>query len=247
VEASAGLATATSTADDGAMGTSFGYLFAMALILAAVFIAYELGRSAEPPVCPACSHCRDHRLEREQRIREMHAKEDRLTTALQRLALPSHDQVAVTPVRRHASRAPRRGSGASVLHKILVGYDGGTAARRALDMAVELATGLGAKLAVISVVPLDYGPVPIDPCDDREVHAQELLEAREIAARNGLEVELVEPVGDPAQSIERVAEIGGFDAVLVGSGDSHGLVRYLRGSVSKRLAAHCARTVIIVH
>ncbi len=31
------------------MGTSFGYLFAMALILAAVFIAYELGRSAGRP------------------------------------------------------------------------------------------------------------------------------------------------------------------------------------------------------
>ncbi len=229
------------------METSFGYLFAMALILAAAFVAYDLGRSAEPPVCPACSHCRDRQLEREQQIRAMHADEDRLRTALQRLAVPDRDQVEVTPVRHHGPRAPRGGGSGAALRKILVGYDGSATARRALDMALELAGGLGAKLAVISVVPLNYGRVPIDPCDDREVHAQELLEAREIAARNGLEVELVEPVGDPAQSIERTAEIGGFDAVLVGAGDSPGWLRSLRGSVSKRLAVHSARTVIIVH
>ena len=63
------------------------------------------------------------------------------------------------------------------MKKILLAYDGGEPARRALDQTVELAKLLGAEVGVISVVPVHPGRAPIDPWDDRTVHAEELLDA----------------------------------------------------------------------
>jgi nucleotide-binding universal stress UspA family protein len=230
------------------MGTSSAFFLILLFMLATVLIAYEMGRSADPYGCPDCSHCRDRRRERERRLREADADNERFRTALRRLAMPRpDDRVRVAAPDGGHTTLPQPGPRGGALGKILVGYDGGEAAKRALDLAVGLAEGLGASLAVVSVVPLHPGRMPIDPCDDREVHAQELLEAQEVAARRGVEVDLVEPVGEPARAIERAAEVGGFDAVLVGSPRSSGWFRALRGDVSAHLVSHSAKTVIIVH
>jgi nucleotide-binding universal stress UspA family protein len=42
------------------------------------------------------------------------------------------------------------------MNKILVGYDGGEAARRALFLAAQLARSTHARVGVISVVPLFF-------------------------------------------------------------------------------------------
>src|SRR5690349_24533053 len=91
------------------------------------------------------------------------------------------------------------------MKSILVAYDGGDPAQRALETGIELAKKFDASLAIVSVVPVHAGRVPIDPWDDRSVHDKELIEARDIAARQGIEAELIEPAGDPAKAIERVA------------------------------------------
>ena len=49
------------------------------------------------------------------------------------------------------------------MKNILVAYDGGEPARRALEAAVELAKRFDAPLAVVSVVPVHPGRSPIDP------------------------------------------------------------------------------------
>ncbi len=71
------------------------------------------------------------------------------------------------------------------MKNILVAYDGGEPARRALDTAIELTKHYGAKLAVVSVVPVHPGRAPIDPWDDESVHDQQLAEARDILASRG--------------------------------------------------------------
>ena len=63
------------------------------------------------------------------------------------------------------------------MKRILVAYDGGAPARRALDTAIELAKQFDALITVVSVVPFHPGRSPIDPWDDRTVHAKELQEA----------------------------------------------------------------------
>ena len=131
------------------------------------------------------------------------------------------------------------------MKRILVAYDGGDPARRALATAIELAGKFEAVITVVSVVPVHPGRVPIDPWDDRAVHAQELEEAKRLLAEHGITAELLEPAGDPATTIERIAEEGGFDTVVVGSRGLGPVSRFLQGSVSEHLATHAGSTVVI--
>jgi nucleotide-binding universal stress UspA family protein len=146
------------------------------------------------------------------------------------------------PVARYRHRLPK---GAEVMKKILLAYDGGEPAKRALDQAVELATHFGASVGVISVVPVHPGRVPIDPWDDRTVHAEELLEARKVLREAGIEAELLEPGGDPAKTIEHVADERGYDTIVIGTRGLGNLARTLQGSVSEHVAAHAHVTVVV--
>ena len=133
------------------------------------------------------------------------------------------------------------------MKKILVAYDGGDPARRALDTTVELARAFGASVSIVSVVPFHPGRAPVDPWDDRTVHARELLEAKELMQKQGIEPELLEPTGDPAKTIERIAIDGGYDTIVMGSRGLGALERVLQGSVSEHVVAHADATVVIAH
>lgn len=131
------------------------------------------------------------------------------------------------------------------MKRILVAYDGGMPARRALDTAIELATKFGAKLTVVSVVPVHPGRAPMDPWDDPEVHQQELIDAKAILAERMLDAELLEPFGDPARTIERLADEGAYDLVVVGSRGLGPLSRFFSGSVSEHVATHAQTPVLV--
>lgn len=131
------------------------------------------------------------------------------------------------------------------MKKILVAYDGGEPAKKAIGSAMELAKMFGATISVVSVVPVHPGRSPIDPWDDTTVHAQELLEAKKLLREQGFEAELIEPAGDPARTIERIAEEGGFDTIVIGSRGLGAIERALQGSVSEHVATHAHQTVVI--
>jgi nucleotide-binding universal stress UspA family protein len=133
----------------------------------------------------------------------------------------------------------------SSMKKILVAYDGGEPARRALNLTAELAHQFGAAVSVISVTPVHPGRTPIDPWDDRPVHLNELVEAQEILRQQGVVAELLSPAGNPANTIERIAAEGEFDAVIVGSRGLGTVSRALQGSTSEHIATHAETTVII--
>ena len=131
------------------------------------------------------------------------------------------------------------------MKNILVAYDGGEPARKALETAIELTKHYGASLAVVSVVPVHPGRASVDPWDDRPVHDQQLAEARDILASEGIVAELIEPGGDPARAIERVADEGRFDTIVVGSRGMNAVSRFLQGSVSEHVATHASATVVV--
>jgi nucleotide-binding universal stress UspA family protein len=131
------------------------------------------------------------------------------------------------------------------MKRILVAYDGGAPAHRALDRAIDLAKRYDATIDVVSVVPYHPGRAPIDPWDDHEVHAHELEDARIVLRENGFEPSLIEPIGDPAHSIERIAEKGGYDILVVGSRGLGAISRFLQGSVSAHVASHAQTTVLV--
>ncbi len=131
------------------------------------------------------------------------------------------------------------------MKRILVAYDGGAPARRALETAIEFAKRFEALITVVSVVPVHPGRSPVDPWDDQAVHSAELAEAKQILAEKGMTAELLEPAGDPAHTIERIAEEGGYDTVIVGSRGLGPVSRFLQGSVSEHVSTHAEATVVI--
>jgi nucleotide-binding universal stress UspA family protein len=131
------------------------------------------------------------------------------------------------------------------MKKILVAYDGGEPARKALDLSADLAHRFEATVGVVSVIPVHAGRSPMDPWDDATVHTAELLDAKRILREQGIEAELLEPAGDPAKTIERIAHDGGYDTVIVGSRGLGVLSRALQGSVSEHVVTHADATVIV--
>lgn len=131
------------------------------------------------------------------------------------------------------------------MKNILVAYDGGEPARRALDAAIGLTKRFDAQLAVVSVIPVHPGRSPFDPWDDATAHDQQLAEAREILAGQGIVAEMIEPSGEPARAIERVAKEGRFDTIVVGSRGMDAITRFFQGSVSEHVATHADVTVVV--
>ena len=128
------------------------------------------------------------------------------------------------------------------MKKILVAYDGGDPARRALETAAELAHLTGATVSVVSVVPVHPGRIPIYPWDDVSTHEDELIEARDLLLAKGIEADLMEPTGEPASTIARIADEGGFDTVVVGPRGLGLMSRVLQGSISEHVAVvRCGR------
>jgi nucleotide-binding universal stress UspA family protein len=131
------------------------------------------------------------------------------------------------------------------MDKILIAYDGTAPAKRALHTGATLAKAFKASLGVVSVVPRHTGRAPVDPWDDGRVHADELVEARDLLRLEGIEAELLEPMGDPALMIERMAEKGGYDTIVIGTRDLGAIDRLLVGSVSEHVASHATATVVV--
>mgnify|MGYP002336302115 CR=1 FL=1 len=131
------------------------------------------------------------------------------------------------------------------MQRILLAYDGTDGARKALDTAATFATTFGATVTVVSVVPVHAGRAPMDPWDDRTVHAEELREAAVLLHERGVSFDLSEPVGDVPRTIERMAADGGYDLIVVGSRNLGSVGRLLQGSVSEHVAGHAATTVVV--
>ena len=131
--------------------------------------------------------------------------------------------------------------------RILVAYDGSEQARRALDYAVRLAKLCGARLGVVSVVPVHAGRVGLDPWDDAVVHSSELREARDVILGAGITPTLHEPFGEVAEAIVRTARDGGYDHIVMGSRHLGLFDRILRGSVSEAVVTETTTMVTIVH
>lgn len=131
------------------------------------------------------------------------------------------------------------------MNKILVAYDGGDPGRRALEMAARLAHAFGARVDVVSVVPEGFGRVDGATEEPALVHARELVEARAVLRERGIDAGLIEPAGDPAVTIERLATDGGYDTIVVGSSRDAALGPAWPDSVTAHVATHARATVVV--
>ena len=130
--------------------------------------------------------------------------------------------------------------------RILVGYNGSDASRRALVHAAELA-GRGGEVDVINVIAAQPVSARVDALGDGERrHQRNLLrEARSLLREWDVRMGAVQAVGDPTTEIRAAAEDSGARVIVVGRGN--GMRRLIKGSVSTRLVRRAPCDVLVVH
>lgn len=132
--------------------------------------------------------------------------------------------------------------------RIVLGYDGSPVARVALERAAELAAN-GGEVVVVSALPTEAPLLrPGIPFDEDDVAEQrrELDEAGAYLRGRGLEPTLLDPVGDPAETLCEVARERAADVIVVGSHGRGAAARALLGSVSSRVVHRAPCDVLVV-
>jgi nucleotide-binding universal stress UspA family protein len=134
--------------------------------------------------------------------------------------------------------------------KILVGYDGSEASRKAFQTACDLAAKDGAEVYVISVArPPEVGDdVETEAVieNSRRHHRGLLAELKPLAAAKGVRAHFEVDVGHPAEQIIYAADRQGVDLVVVGDRGRSKFARLLLGSVSKQVVQYAGRPVMVV-
>src|SRR3990172_500754 len=146
--------------------------------------------------------------------------------------------------------AAARSEDKTMYRKILVGYDGSAAGRKAFDTALELAAKHGAELYVLSVAR------PPEVADDveteaviensRQYHRRMLAELKASVAARGVKTHFEVAVGHPAEQIIYDADRHGADLIVVGHRGRSNLGRFLLGSVSKQVVQYAGHPVLVV-
>ena len=134
--------------------------------------------------------------------------------------------------------------------RILVGYDGSAAGRKAFDAALELARRDAAELHVLSVArPPEIGDdVETEAVIEysRHHHRALLAELRAETSKEGVKAHYEVAVGHPAEQIMHQADAHEVDLIVVGDRGRSKFARLLLGSVSKQVVQYAARAVLVV-
>lgn len=135
--------------------------------------------------------------------------------------------------------------------RILVAIDGSEASNRAFAKALELVSVTRATLTALAI----EGPLPayaatIGEVDEVKREKDAFFEAltgraREQAAADGVDVDVVVRAGHAAEVISSFATEGGYDLIVLGH-KGHFLRDHLLGSTADRVAEHATCPVMIV-
>ena len=131
--------------------------------------------------------------------------------------------------------------------KIVVGYDGSDAAKRALERAITLG-GEDGRVVVVAAAESHArtGITEGAHLDASEVERRrrDLADAQAYLSKRGIEAETIEAQGDPGDVI--VAAAKDADLAIVGSRGLNPLQRLLMGSVSSKVVHRAECDVLVV-
>ncbi len=138
--------------------------------------------------------------------------------------------------------------------RVLVALDDSPAALAALEVAVALATPIGAGLCLVHV--LQDGELvralaamgrEAGVAERREADADSLLQrGADLARRHGLDVDTLAVDGEPARCILQQASDWAADVVVVGRSDVRGPGQPYVGSVTRHVLEFSPRPVLVV-
>ena len=134
-------------------------------------------------------------------------------------------------------------------NKILCATDGTDHSLHAIQLAAQMAAKFGAKLSICAVNvarggargPLIYS---LEDADVKRILDSAAAKARQIGAKTVGEIALRSR--EAAAAIVQYAEENGYDHIVTGTGDKHGVSRLMLGSVASDVSsrAHCTVTVV---
>ncbi|MGA3030397.1 MAG: universal stress protein [Candidatus Limnocylindrales bacterium] len=137
------------------------------------------------------------------------------------------------------------------IETILLATDGSPASQSASEEAIDLATQVGARLLVVSVLgastrPSEASAEPGGPADSRDsltTKAQVLVQRAKAAGANAT---FLVWEGEPGEAIVAAADSENADLIVVGSHGRSGVSRFLIGSVSDFVVRHAHCPVMVV-
>jgi nucleotide-binding universal stress UspA family protein len=131
--------------------------------------------------------------------------------------------------------------------KIVVGYDGSAAAKRALERATTIA-GESKQIVVVAAADSRAGAgitegAHLDP-SEVERRRRDLEEAKGYLSGRGIEAETIKAQGDPGDVVVEMAKDA--DLAIVGSRGLNPIQRLLMGSVSSKVVHRADCDVLVV-
>jgi nucleotide-binding universal stress UspA family protein len=135
------------------------------------------------------------------------------------------------------------------VRSILVPVDGSASSRRAVELAVEMATALDASLRLLHVAPVSDLPALIGESESprgTEEGQVILAEAARLAKRRGVEPAIELRRGRASGQILRSAEAHRPDLIVMGTRGLTGARSVLMGSVSRAVSRGAKTQVVLV-
>jgi len=128
------------------------------------------------------------------------------------------------------------------IHKLLVAVDGSKQANKALNYAVAIAKNFGARITLLHVEEAKlFG---LKPEIVKKVGEEILLEAE--SRIEGVSIDKSLKPGSPVEIILKMAWLGDFDLIVMGSRGLSSVKRFLLGSVSADVSMHARTSVLLV-
>lgn len=141
---------------------------------------------------------------------------------------------------------------------IVVGYDAGEPAKRALERAIEEAKAAHARLLIVTVeampldpsIPANFGtlddsPPVLAPLVEPPILRPVTAEAMSRTEAEGVQAECIWAVGDPARTIVNAARDNGASRIIIGS-HHHSLLKRLLAEDVTTAVEHEANCDVIV-
>jgi nucleotide-binding universal stress UspA family protein len=134
--------------------------------------------------------------------------------------------------------------------KILVGIDGSENSKRAAFAAADLAELFHGSVTLVSVVkPGEYALAVEDKAfieNLKEFHNNLVDAVKDEISRLGIEVDTKIELGTPWKELTRLATVGHYDLIVIGSRGIGQVAEFLIGSNSTRVVQHSETPVLVV-